>query len=305
MSRRNGRNGGFFTTPIETYMIRFMLLLAACEPTIDKTTAPIWTDTGGEGEGEGETASPSLIDLDAGALLFALPWAEGEPSFAGYSFDADASGWCAGDPLSHDEGLVYCGTYATGGLTVEAVAQATISATRYGTDKILALPDGFWSIPDAAATPEDGEALAGIAYGFDARPTTSGTLSELSDLSVSGAYPNGYTGSILWFDADLDGTDDDLGVTTSIDGGAPGEIAVFLDAPTTGVRAWDDADIHLPACNGATYGSTQLVATDGLYGALPISRAAPSSASLAPSPIESNHPATSPPHAARAPSTSP
>ena len=243
----------------------FFLLLAACKPTSDKATVPVESETGGEGEGEGEgeTASPAPIDLDAGTLLLALPWAAGEPSFAGYSFDADATGWCAGDPLTHDDGRVYCGGYTPTGSTVEDAAEAAISATRYGTDKILANPGGSWSIPDAAATPEGGATMAGIAYGFGARPATSGSLSSLADLSISGAYENGYTGSVLWFDADLDGASDDLGVTTSIDGGAPGEIAVFLDAPTTGALAWDDADLHLTACDGATYGSTQLVATDG------------------------------------------
>lgn len=186
-------------------------------------------------------------------------------SFAGYSFASVADGFAW---VATAEGIVYvCEPTAIG--DVADVCEARWTGQEWSIDKIARDGDRL-SIADALGS--------GIAYTVPDGST--GALADVYATRVDGAYPDGYAGTSLHIDADGDGDEDDLAVTTSLDGsigwsGSPdyyGEIAVFLDA-TEGAWAWGEADYLLPACADGgviAWGPTQLV-TDGamLYAGCP------------------------------------
>lgn len=188
-----------------------------------------------------------------------------EPSFAGYSFAgvADGFAWTA-----TAEGIVYvCSPTAVG--DVADICEARWSGQEWSIDKI-ARDGALLSVADALG--------AGIAY--TVADGSAGALGDVYETRVDGAYPEGYAGTSLHIDADGDGDEDDLAVTTSLDGsigwsGSPdyyGEIAVFLDA-LAGAWVWGEADHLLPACADAetiAFGPTQIVSDgDVLYAGCP------------------------------------
>lgn len=262
-----------------------LLLLAACEPVTDKTPeTPVET-----GEGEGETAEsadtadtttePPVYDVTAGALTSLLSWERGVGPFRGYSATSSPSGVYLADPMGTRAGAsVYRIPWTTEGvLVIEETAEVTLSVGRYGPDKLdYDLATGMLSIPDADADTDAAE-HAGIAYSLP-EPTESGELSDLASYSFAGGHETGYTGSVLWTDADGDGTADDALVTsTTLDDPLfIGELAVYFD-PSEGDWLWEEADLHIDVCNlrdtaALAYGPVDITESDGyIYVACPSS----------------------------------
>lgn len=228
-----------------------VLALAGCPSEGDK---PASHDTGADDTApptETDTSEPVTHTITATVSLSA-GWASGSPLYAGYAMVADASGIYIDQPLG--DGVTaydYRIPYDAGqGVVIEEVADLTLDVgPTYGTDKFSLLPDGRISIPNNYAT---GDADAsGIAYVVDEAALVSGYLPDQAALTIYGGIEVGYTGFVLPLDADGDGTADDIVVSGSTDN-APGHLAIFLDAPTTGAMHWADADYTITTCEPST-----------------------------------------------------
>lgn len=239
-----------------------LFLLAACEPT---TKLP--TDTG---VADG-VPTEDTHDTDTGGPITApdpvLPilstvgsYGVGglDPSYTGYSAHAGSAGLLWTETAT---GTIWRCPYEGIGEIAETCEPA-LTGQAWSIDKMQGT-GGAVAIADALG--------AGTAY--EVEDGATGALADVALTSVSGGYEGGYTGVLVWIDADGDGADDDLVATSGLYGdlgwsetpesGFYGELAVFLGA--SGSLAWTDADLYLPACSDGgrrQWGPVQ-TATDG------------------------------------------
>lgn len=260
------------------------LLLIACEPISDKSDSAV--ETSGhtaETEDPAETGDSGdvamLYGVTDGALMALLAWERGVGPFRGYSAASSPSGIYLADPMGTRAGAsVYRIPWTTeGSVVIEEAADVVLTTGRYGPDKIgYDAVSGMLSIPDADATTDAAE-HAGVAYSLP-EPEVSGELADLAPYSFAGGHETGYTGRVLWTDADGDGVADDVLVTSTTpdDPLFIGELAVYLD-PSEGDWLWEEADLHLDVCNlrdtaTLAYGPVDIVESDGyIYVACPSS----------------------------------
>ena len=238
--------------------LTFLALLIGCEPikhtdtgTVDTGAQPDDTDTGKPIT----TPDPVLPTLSA---VGSYGIGDLDAGYAGYSAHAGSAGLLWTETAS---GIVYRCPYEGLGYIAETCEPA-LSGQAWSIDKMQSSGRAV-AIADALG--------AGTAY--EVEDGAAGALADVALTSVSGGYDGGYTGVLVWLDADGDGSDDDLVATSGLygdlgwseepDGGHYGELAVFLDA--AGSMAWPDADIYLPACADGgrkQWGPVQTV-TDG------------------------------------------
>lgn len=249
--------------PVETAML-VLFLLAACEPSKSSpatdTSAPTETGIGPADTDTDVDTGPSGPTPTLPVLATVGSYGVGglDPTFAGYSAHAGSAGLLWTETAS---GIIWRCPYEGVG-EIDEACEPALAGQAWSIDKMQSTGRAL-AIADALG--------AGVAY--EVPDDATGALADVALTSVAGGYDGGYTGVLLWLDADGDGSDDDLVATSGLYGdlgwsetpesGYYGELALFLDA--SGTLAWTDADLYLPACadGGRRQWGPVATATDG------------------------------------------